>query len=138
MNRKDLQDLAEIRLNDAQILLENKQYAGAYYLSGYVIECALKAAIAKQIKRYQFPDKNLANKVFVHNLKDLLIHSGLKAQLDMDIAGNRNLKLNWSVITQWSETSRYQKKIKKAEAEDMFSAVSDPNEGVLEWIKRHW
>ncbi len=47
MNRSDLQNLATIRLRDAEVLLDNGRYDGAYYLLGYVIECALKACIAK-------------------------------------------------------------------------------------------
>jgi len=35
------------------------QYCGAYYLMGYAIECAFKAAISKQIKEHDFPDKKL-------------------------------------------------------------------------------
>lgn len=48
MNRLDLQNLALARLEEVEVLLNNHKYSGAYYLSGYVIECALKACIAKQ------------------------------------------------------------------------------------------
>lgn len=37
----------------------------------------------------------------------------------------------------WSEQDRY-KKHTQAEAQDIYEAVADPNEGVLEWIKQHW
>ena len=57
MRRKDLQKLALIRLRESEVLLRNKCYHGSYYLSGYVIECALKACIAIKIKRYEIPDK---------------------------------------------------------------------------------
>jgi len=42
MNSSDFQKLSAIRLEEARVLLRNKQYAGAYYLAGYSIECALK------------------------------------------------------------------------------------------------
>jgi hypothetical protein len=48
MNRAELQQLAEARLADAQVLLEAGRLDGAYYLLGYVVECALKSCIAKQ------------------------------------------------------------------------------------------
>ena len=51
MNRYDLRKLAKIRLKEAQILLKNGNYDGAYYLSGYVVECGLKACIAKGTKK---------------------------------------------------------------------------------------
>ena len=61
MNRKELQTLAKIRIKEAEVLLNNnlnnKRYDGAYYLCGYGVECALKACIAKNTKRYEFPDK---------------------------------------------------------------------------------
>jgi HEPN domain-containing protein len=56
MNRGDFQELSIIRLQDAKILLDNKCYDGAYYLSGYVVECALKACIAKKTREHDFPN----------------------------------------------------------------------------------
>jgi HEPN domain-containing protein len=50
MNRTDLQQLAELRIKEARILLDGDSYSGAYYLAGYAIECALKACIAKRTK----------------------------------------------------------------------------------------
>ena len=62
MNRDDLRQLARIRLKDARALLNIRNYDGAYYLSGYVVECGLKACIAKKTRRYDFPDKDVVNK----------------------------------------------------------------------------
>jgi hypothetical protein len=72
MNRNDLQKLAKIRVKDAKVLLDNGRFEGAYYLLGYSVECALKACIAKQINRHEFPDKELAQKVYTHKLSELL------------------------------------------------------------------
>lgn len=47
MDRTQLQQLAELRLRDADALLAARQWAAAYYLLGYCIECALKACVAK-------------------------------------------------------------------------------------------
>jgi HEPN domain-containing protein len=47
MNRTDLQNLAEERLGDAEVLLASNRYSGAYYIVGYAVECGLKACIAK-------------------------------------------------------------------------------------------
>jgi HEPN domain-containing protein len=54
MNRTDLQTLARLRLTEAKVLLRAGQHAGAYYLAGYVIECALKACVAKQVAHRPF------------------------------------------------------------------------------------
>jgi HEPN domain-containing protein len=48
MNRADFHKLAEIRIKEARVLLDRKCYAGAYYLAGYAVECALKACIARK------------------------------------------------------------------------------------------
>jgi len=49
VDKRRLQKLAEVRLKDAQALLGRKRWSGAYYLSGYVIECALKACLLKHL-----------------------------------------------------------------------------------------
>ena len=55
MNRADFRQLALCRLEEAEVLLRTRKFSGAYYLAGYAIECALKARLAKQTKRYDFP-----------------------------------------------------------------------------------
>ena len=59
MNKTELENLASIRIKEAEILLTADCYHGAYYLAGYSLECILKACIAKQVKEFDFPDKNL-------------------------------------------------------------------------------
>jgi HEPN domain-containing protein len=129
MNRGELQELATIRLQDAKVLLDNECYDGAYYLSGYVIECALKACIAKKTKEYDFPDKKMVDKIYTHNLTQLLNVAGLEVP--------ENVEVNWAIVKDWSEASRY-KRYTEVEAKDMYEAVVDQEEGVFEWIKQHW
>ena len=54
MNRTDLQKLSNARIREARILFAAGEYSGAYYLAGYAVECALKACIAKSVKRHDF------------------------------------------------------------------------------------
>ena len=77
MNSSDLQKLASLRIKEAKTLLDNDRYEGAYYLAGYAVECALKACIAKKTKRFDFPDKELANKSYTHKLEALVGQSGM-------------------------------------------------------------
>lgn len=137
MNRSDFKYLAKMRLSEAKILLDNRKYDGAYYLSGYVIECALKACIAKQVKRFQFPDKKLAMECHTHNLNNLVNVANLKQDLASKLVNNISFKINWVIVKDWSEQSRYMRN-KKNEASDIYSAVSDSNNGVLEWLQQHW
>ncbi len=46
--------------DDAAALLQAGRYAGAYYIAGYVIECALKACIARNTRQGEFPPKDAA------------------------------------------------------------------------------
>ncbi|MBO1515504.1 HEPN domain-containing protein [Metabacillus bambusae] len=130
MNRGEFQELAHIRLTDAKVLLDNECYDGAYYLAGYVIECALKACIAKRTREFDFPDKQIVDKIYSHKLTQLLSVIGIQPPEDIEV--------NWAVVKDWSEQHRYKRQHTEIEAKDMYEAVSDPDEGVLEWIKQHW
>lgn len=138
MNRLDLQQLAELRIREAGVLLNNGFYAGAYYLAGYAIECALKACIARLTKPDEFPDKKHANRSYTHNLTELVDVAQLSASLKTE--GNLNLAfdLNWNTVKSWSEEARYDANIGKPKAEDFYSAITDPSDGVLQWLKKYW
>ena len=138
MNRRDLQSISRLRVREAKMLLERGFYSGAYYLLGYAVECALKACIAKQIKRYDFPDKKLINDSYTHDLEKLLSLSGLKDRLQQDMTKNPVLELNWTIIKDWSEQTRYDIGISQKKAEDMYYAVNDKYNGVLIWLKKWW
>ncbi|MBE9141642.1 HEPN domain-containing protein [Planktothrix mougeotii] len=136
MNRQDFQDLAETRRKEAKVLLDNHQYSGAYYLSGYVIECALKACIAKNTQQYDFPDKNTVMDSYTHNLEKLVKVAGLDRQLK-SLLNDQVFLSRWSEVRDWSEESRY-KKHNQQKAEDIYLAITDPSHGVLQWLQQHW
>jgi HEPN domain-containing protein len=54
VNRSDFQQLAEDHLRHAKALLDAQLYSGAYYMCGYVAECALKACICKRTNQNDF------------------------------------------------------------------------------------
>ena len=122
MNRDDFQKLAEIRFNDAEVLIENRQFDGAYYLSGYVIECALKAFIAKKTREYDFPpNSRTVQNIYTHNLTTLVGEAGLMVKGSV-------VEISWAVVKDWSEQHRYQIHT-ELEARDLYAAVADPQEG---------
>jgi HEPN domain-containing protein len=82
LNRKTLQALAESRLEEARILLTNRQWTGAYYMAGLAVECALKACLARAVKEHDYPDKKFVNGMYQHNLQNL---AGLDAALLADL-----------------------------------------------------
>ena len=138
MNRDDLQRIARLRVKEAKVLLENGYFSGAYYLLGYAIECALKACIAKQIKRYDFPDRKLINDSYSHELEKLLGVSGLKEKLQDEIRNNPNLEVNWAIVKDWKVESRYSTDLSETAARDFYSAVTTSKNGVLSWLKKWW
>ena len=137
MKRADLRRLAQARLADTKALLDAGQYSGAYYLCGYAIECAIKACIAKQTARYDFPDKDKAFKSYTHNPESLIVVAGLRAELQQEITTDAQFEVNWEVVIRWSEHSRYELR-SRLEAEDLYRAVTDRRHGVLRWLRQHW
>lgn len=138
MNRATFQEISRLRRREASVLLAAKQFPGAYYLIGYAVECAMKACIAKQVRRYDFPDKDLVNKAYTHNLEILLSLSGLKPDLDNEMQNSKALELNWGIVKDCSESSRYELVITEKEARDMYSAITARRHGILTWIRRRW
>jgi HEPN domain-containing protein len=136
LNRTDFQNLALTRLKDAEVLLSNNQYSGAYYLSGYVIECALKACIAKNTQAFDFPDKNTVIESYTHNLEKLIKVGRLNEELKSR-SNIPDFESYWSVVKVWSKESRYVNHTEQ-EARDFYLATTDPNHGVLQWLQQHW
>ncbi|MCF8077516.1 MAG: hypothetical protein K9K63_16030 [Desulfotignum sp.] len=138
MNKTDLEKLVDIRVSESQVLLESENYQGAYYLAGYALECAIKACISKQVRQYDFPNKELAQKSHQHKLTDLLGVAGLKQKLKQKEQADLDFKLNWAVAKDWTVESRYECVIESSKAYDLFQAVTDENSGVLAWLKTFW
>ena len=138
MNRRDLQLLARMRIGEAKVLLREGMDAGAYYLVGYSIECALKACIAKRTRRSTFPDKRLANEAHTHDLEKLLRIAELQKDLEREFKQQPALELNWQTVKDWSEEARYLPQIHAAVARDMLSACTSSKHGVLAWVRKRW
>ena len=137
MNRRDLQILSGIRLAEANALLVAGFPDGAYYLSGYAVECALKACIAKGTKRYDYPDKKSVDASYTHNLRDLIKVANLELARLEEARTDSDFRNNWDLVQQWSEQSRYRRHHSEM-AEALLNAVSGRKHGVMRWIKRHW
>jgi hypothetical protein len=137
MLRADLQSLSKTRLKEAHSLLRNGHFSGAYYLAGYAAECALKACIAKNIMRYQYPDKKHASDCYTHNLADLLKLAALNASFTAQGQANQTFLVNWGIIKDWNESCRYIHKTEQ-EAKDMYAALTSRKHGFITWVKRHW
>jgi HEPN domain-containing protein len=137
MNRTDFQQLAELRLREAEALLAAGLSDGAYYLAGYSVECALKACIAKRTQLHDFPEKKLVNDSHTHNLKELLRLAELKTELDSVLDADPEMRSNLETVQDWSETARYQRKT-ALDTVALLTAIESQKGGLLPWIRQRW
>jgi hypothetical protein len=137
VNRLDFQNLAHEKIAEAKILLDAGKWTGAYYLAGYAVECGLKACIANLLKSEVFPEKSFSDKLYIHDLKKLIVLAGLELQWEADRQANNNLFTCWDIVLLWTEASRYDKK-SQTDAQALYDAITQNPDGVLPWIQLHW
>lgn len=133
----DLRDLASTRLSEAKALLDQSQWSGAYYLAGYAVECALKACITREFGKYRVPDLQIVKNSYTHNLVQLINVAKLGTQFQLSIATDEKFELNWAVVKDWNESSRYSIWT-EVQARDLYKAITQRGHGVLRWTKQYW
>ena len=140
MTKAEWQRIAEERVRDAAVLLRNRRWTAAYYLTGYAVECGLKACVIVYVKKNAdvvFREKRYSEKCWTHDIEELVKIAGLRAERDADAPVNSALWTSWQVVKDWSEAARYQRKTRD-DAEKLHQAVTHAANGVLPWIKNHW
>jgi hypothetical protein len=138
MKRIEFQALSRMRADEGKCLLDAGLYAGSYYLTGYSVECGLKAVIAKNCERYQFPDKGFATACNTHDLRVLIKLAGLQSAFveTMDFSGA--FRENWEAVSEWSEVARYRTLVSANKAQCLYLACAGKPKGVLAWIEQYW
>jgi len=142
VNRTDLQKLAQATLDDGLALLAVKRWGGAYYMSGYAIECGLKACLLRHLGEsasvfgVEGHLKELG-KCWTHDLVLLVKLAGLDTDFGLARGANATLGAYWGVAKDWKETSRYEEKT-EAEAKALCEAISHKPDGVYLWIQSRW
>jgi len=116
------------------VLLASREWAGAYYLLGYAVECAPKSCITKQFDKQMLYEWNYLRGIHTHQLDQLLSFSGLGDDLRKD----RALDLKWTIAKDWTEQARYDPTISESTARDLFRACVTPKVGVLPWLRKRW
>ncbi|WP_054209296.1 hypothetical protein [Bosea vaviloviae] len=137
LRRTDCQAVASAKCDDAVLLLANKRYSNAYYLAGYAIEIALKACIARQISAEAIPDKNFILDTFKHDFRTLVGVAGLSRVLKEAQQADPDFAANWALVSEWKPDVRYEL-VDPVSAQYIVQAITDPNSGVLKWIKAYW
>lgn len=131
-SRADFEKLMVLRMKEAKLLLDQKDWDGAYYLAGYAVEFALKIRVISQLmKSDSFPDKKLAEDFYKHDLTVLRKAARLHDEMDKDAA----VRSHWDIVKGWSEQSRYEIGKAEKQAIDLYDAIE---KGVLPWIKARW
>ena len=95
VDRNDLRALSRVRLSEAKALLRAGLPDGAYYLAGYAVECALKACIAKDTQRYEFPEKKRVEASYTHDLRELVRVAGLRNELRASLQADALFQGYW-------------------------------------------
>jgi len=138
LNRDTLRTLAGSRLEEARVLLVNKLWTGAYYMSGLAVECALKSCLASAVKEHDFPDKDFVNAMYVHNLEKLFkLNGALWVAVQTDIKTDAKLSVNWSTVKDWDDSKRYDI-VDELEGTALYEATTAAGSGVMEWIRGRW
>ncbi len=137
--RQELQELALLRLQEAETLYAAGLYDGSAYLCGYVVELALKARICAAFGVTDYPEKGsrLREALKSHILDDL----GLLAGMAHELTSSRPVLLaNWSLVNEWRPEWRYEPKgsYDRAGAEKLLDAVRTMPDGVLTCISARW
>lgn len=140
MNSNDFKKISYQRLNEVKHLIKGGYYSTANYLSGYVIEAALKACICNVLKN-EYPDSNEYKTVyFTHKFNVLLKLSGLEIEFNNNLNSNSQFKANWSIINGWNESIRYMpnNNYTKQDSKAILKALLDKDNGIFTWIKSKW
>lgn len=138
VQQADFQALAQVRLDEAQLLFADGRYDGAYYLAGYAIECAVKACIAKPTTAHAFPPRpEEVRRMYSHNLADLVKVAELEAERVRARSQDPIFARYWKVVASWNEQSRYARWTQRQAAE-LVEAVANQEHGVLRWLQGFW
>ena len=139
MTRNELQELARLRLREAEALYKSGFWDGCVYLSGYAVELALKARICRLLRITEYPQTgSIAQSYRVHKLDQLKVLAGLSP--DIDIVRNKELFDNWSKAVAWDPEQRYEPagQYDATTAKVILDSIKAKPNGVLTWLTKRW
>lgn len=135
--RQQLQDLAQLKLREAEALFTADFFDGCAYLCGYVVELALKARIYATLGLNEYPEKGLKGAFRTHDFDDLKLLAGM----EHEFSANRPVLLsNSSIASKWKPERRYEPpgSYDRVAAEEILNAIRTRPDGVLECISSRW
>ena len=130
--RQTFEQLVDIRLQEARVLLDQKQWDGAYYLVGYAVEFAFKVRIISQLMKTDCcPDLKFVRDFYNHELTSLR----KLAELEDEMKNDPTVSPHWEIVEDWSEQSRYENGKSESQATNLYEAIERE---VLPWIKARY
>lgn len=145
-NIEELKEIAHARLKTAEILISAKDWDGAAYMLGYVLECALKAVVCKTLNLLNYPEYTKNQKTdeyfMTHKFDQLLIASGLEYLFST--RGSVDAFQYWSDFTKeypsdWP-AMRYdrsrQKQFDEIKVKKLYNILIDATKGILSIIEK--
>ncbi len=146
-NLDDFKELAKQHLKTAEILIDAKDWPGAAYMMGYVLEFVLKASACKALKFVSYPETHQNERVYgffkAHNFDQLFMISGA---LDLfDIRGSADAQRNWSDFTsaflgEWNKMrydSALRKQFDEIKVKKLYNNLMDKADGILEVLEKN-
>ena len=144
-SKAEIIEIADQKLSDGTLLVDNSCYTNGCYIAGYVLELYLKAKITQVENRDDlFKVANLSSPQFekykTHNLYSLLKYAQLNRDLNNDRKNDKLLMPAWFYVTQqsnqsirWSEQMRYMPpaQVSESDAKQFIKAVNK----LVTWIK---
>lgn len=125
---RDLLQIADERLADAEALLTSGRYTGAVYISGYVLECLFKALVCKQLGSVDVPA--VLRTSATHQLENLL---ELIPAIESVMKKNRKVKEAYARIMTGTAKLRYSTHhYRKDEAEIHMDNVKEVKKWLLQ------
>jgi HEPN domain-containing protein len=140
VDRLQWQQFAERWLVDAKAMLSAHRWAAAYYVSGYAVECGLKACIMARLEiapQVIFKDRKFSERCWTHSFLELFKLADLEDSFKADISADESLRNAWLIVKDWSELSRYEDASHQV-AKRLYRAVTEKKSGVMSWIRAHW
>ena len=119
----ELQNIAQERLKESEVLFGANRYDGAMYLCGYAVELTLKARICQTLGWSGYPSTRKEFQSYqsfrTHNLEVLLTLSGIKNKI------KASFLTEWSVVASWDTEMRYRPigHVSQTEAKSMIDSA---------------
>lgn len=137
LRRGELKRLVEERTREAAALLASRNYSGAYYLAGYIVELAIKVCIANEMQRHVIPARQHIDSIYTHDLEKLIGVAELTGAFRDARSADTVLNTYWDTVKIWNQDARYQR-WSRVEATELYRAITDEQHGVLRWVKLFW